>query len=486
MQVVQLTDPFPFRLVSCSHLLRCLSDSNLGLSQVSFYTVINIGALAGIGIIPIVAQHNLSIAYIIPLGLLTCGGIAFVAGTRRYVRTPPRRRVDGMCNWGTNKSGKSGLRKLQSSQEQNISLFDIFRISLLIVPFCVGYSQMPTTFIVQGTVMANAFGFLNVASLNSLDAISVLVFGSITANYIYPYLAKNGIKIPTTYKFALGSALGALAILWAIFVEHLIHHAYQTRGERINVLWQSPAYLLIGVGEIFAVSAAYEVAFTASPPDKKVLASAMNIFCVGGVPNMLCIVLYHLCSHWFTNSHGTANIGHVEDYATAHVGKYFFVLLSIMVFGVILNVLPWVRGYVESIEDRATDIVRTPAIGKSPLSRPTASPSYDEETPLLTPRTKKYQDYLKFASGPVYARSGSMRAGPSMSQSDLPGGHVKHVQYKQIPKLYGSEPAKSSRVQVATGPDGKPIKAGSLAAAAAKQKKPQAPPPNLDRIHSMS
>lgn len=344
---------------------------------------------------------------------------------------------------------------------------------------------MPTTFIVQGTVMANAFGFINVASLNSLDAISVLVFGSITANYIYPYLAKNGIKIPTTYKFALGSALGALAIAWAMFVEHMIHHAYKTRGGRINVLWQSPAYLLIGFGEIFAVSAAYEVAFTASPPDKKVLASATNIFCVGGLPNLLCIILYHSCSHWFTNSHGTQNIGHIEDYATAHVGKYFFVLLCIMIFGVILNVLPSIRGYVESIEERATDIIRTPAIRKSPLRRP-AMGSSDEETPLVTPRTKKYQDYVKFGSGPIYARSGSMRAGPSLSRSDLPGGHIEHVQYKYIPKLYGSESLSTSRVQVATGPDGKPIKVGSLPATAAKSKQLQAPPANLDRMHSMS
>jgi proton-dependent oligopeptide transporter, POT family len=128
---------------------------------------------------------------------------------------------------------------------------------------------MPTTFIVQGTVMSNAFGVLDVASMNSLDAISVLFFGSLTANFFYPYLAKRGIKIPTTYKFAIGSALGSMAIAWAIVVEQMIHSTYHSTGEKVNVLWQAPCYLLIGLGEIFAVSAAYEVAFTASPPDKK-------------------------------------------------------------------------------------------------------------------------------------------------------------------------------------------------------------------------
>jgi hypothetical protein len=189
----------------------------------------------------------------------------------------------------------------------------------------------------------------------------VLVFGSITANCIYPYFLKRGIKIPTTYKFAIGSVLGSLALAWAIVVEKMIHSTFEQTGEQVNVLWQAPSYILIGFGEIFAVSTAYEVAFTASPPDKKVLASATNIFCVGGLPNMICIALIHFCRKWFTNSHGNENIGHVEDYASAHVGNYFVVLLSIMIFGVFINVLPWVKEYVESIEEQASDLAKTPS-----------------------------------------------------------------------------------------------------------------------------
>jgi POT family proton-dependent oligopeptide transporter len=56
--------------------------------------------------------------------------------------------------------------------------------------------------------------------MNSLDAISVLVFGYLTASHIYPALAKRGIKLATTYKFAIGSSLGGeLAIVWALIVE---------------------------------------------------------------------------------------------------------------------------------------------------------------------------------------------------------------------------------------------------------------------------
>jgi POT family proton-dependent oligopeptide transporter len=314
-------------------------------------------------------------------------------------------------------------------------------------------------------VMTKAFGFVDVASMNSLDACSVLFFGYLTSSYIYPALASRGIKLPTTYKFAIGSGLGALAIVWALFVEHKIHRAYQADGSQLCVLWQAPAYILIGWGEIFAVSAAYEVAFTASSPDKKVLASATNIFCVGGLPNLICIILYHSCSSWFTNSRGTTNIQYIEDYATAQIGKYFMVLLGVMLLGVVINTIPQVRDFVSSVEEKAADIIRTPGVQKYPPKRSTTG---DEKSPLLaSPGTMSYQK--KYGGGPVLYKMGSMRAGPSLSQSDLPGSKPKKVKYKYVPKLYNTEPL------VARGPDGKPVKAGLLV---------QSNPKDIGRLNS--
>ena len=429
-----------------------LQSSLIESYYVSFYTVINVGALAGICIIPIVAQRSIFLAYTIPLSFLIVAGSCFLLGTPRYITSKPhsgKKKRLLMCG--------GGAPAARRASPKSTTLFDIFRISVLVVPFNVGYNQMPTTFIVQGSVMSKAFGLIDVASMNSLDTISVLFFGSIMANYIYPYLAKRGIKIPTTYKFAIGSFLGACAVAWAIVVEKMIHSTFERTGENLNVLWQAPAYILIGCGEIFAVSTAYEVAFTASPPDKKVLSSATNIFCVGGLPNMICILLFHLCSKWFRNSHGNENIGLIEDYATAHVGKYFLVLLFIMIFGAIINVMPFVREYVESIEERASELIKTPIITPRVRRAHRSQKSYtdEENSPLLvaTRQTKKYQQYLKYGSGPIYNRSSSMRAGPSMSRSDLPGGKVKKIKYKAISKIYAAlkKHAKIKKVNLQPG-----------------------------------
>eukprot|EP00522_Entomoneis_paludosa_P005306 CAMPEP_0172471430 /NCGR_PEP_ID=MMETSP1065-20121228/67812_1 /TAXON_ID=265537 /ORGANISM="Amphiprora paludosa, Strain CCMP125" /LENGTH=496 /DNA_ID=CAMNT_0013229525 /DNA_START=561 /DNA_END=2051 /DNA_ORIENTATION=- len=393
-----------------------LQSTLIGSYYVNFYMCINIGALAGIAIIPILAQQNVAMAYFIPLVLLGCGGLVFFLGTPLYVRPPPAGKLGG--NTARNTSSRMPLQR-------------IFCICSLIVPFCVGYNQMPTTFIVQGTVMNKAFGFLDVASMNCLDAISVLVFGYLTANYLYPWLAHRGIKIPTTYKFAIGSGLGALAIVWSLVVEHMIHAAYEKDGSKINVLWQAPAYLLVGWGEIFAVSTSYEVAFTASSPDQKVFASATNIFCVGGLPNLLCIVLYRACSVWFQNSHGSTKIDRIEDYATAKVSNYFMVLLGILLLGVVINVQNGVRDFVSNAEAQAAEMVRTPALRKAKLSR-----RGDESSPLLTPKSARYQKYV--GQAPVLYKMGSMRAGTSLGQKSLIQPS-KPIKYGKMPKIAASQ-----------------------------------------------
>lgn len=353
------------------------------------------GALVGITFLPILAQWNVSVAYVLPVILLSFAIALFVSGSTDFVIGKPSH--VGIC--GSTKS------------EGDIPLTKLFRTSLLIVPFCMAYSQMPTTLIVQGTVMQKAFGFLDAATINSVDALSVLIFGAWTATYLYPMLSRHNIQLYTTHKFALGSFLATLSILWALYVEYLIRSTYEGSQARVSVLWQAPSYVLIGCGEIFAVSAAYEVAFTASSPKTKALASAINIFCVGGIPNVLCVLLYHACRGWFRNATGTANIAHVEDYVTARVDKYFWILVMILIFGTALNLAPSVRDFVHSLEKTAEDLVRTPMLTKKPK----------ETTPLL----KK-----QFLNGPTMYRANSIRAGPSRSKLQKP------IKSSYIQRLY--------------------------------------------------
>ena len=399
-----------------------LQSSCIESYYVHFYMCINIGALIGGVVVPLLAQENVTYAYFIPVGLLSGGMILFAAYSGRFVCTPPKSQPSFVCCGGLRKGGTKQPPpppRYQSSHSSvaadPIPISAIFRISLLVVPFNIVYSQMSTTFIVQGTVMSKAYGFIDAACMNNADAIAVLLFGQAIGGMLYPYLATRGVKIPTTYKFALGSALGAASIAWALLVEYWIVRTYHLTGERISILWQSVSYILIGAGEIFAVSAAYEVAFKASPPEQKVLFSAVNLFCIGGLPSVLCIVLYQMCIPWFQNRHGTTNIANLPDYASAHVRHYFTLLLVLSLIGTVINVWPGIRDFVEGIEERAADLIRTPKTPR-PVARQRAEEAADEEKQLLAARRHQY--YLKYGSGPSLYKHGSMRAGPSLSYTD--------------------------------------------------------------------
>lgn len=407
---------------------------------------INIGALIGGIIVPIVAQYDITLAYSYPVGMLCIGIFLFLLGTPRYVRLPP--------------AGDLFSKKQKASADDStIGLGTVFCISILIIPFCIAYSQMATTFIVQGTVMQKAFGFIDAASMNNADAISVLLSGYLIGTYFYPVLNRVGVKIPTTYKFAIGSGFGSIAIAWAVFTEHKIHSTFEATGEKVNIMWQSPSYILIGIGEIFAVSAAYEAAFNASPPEKKVLASAVNLFCVGGIPNVMCIFLYQACRGWFLSSKGSASIHRLEDYASARVDNYFLVLLGISLLGVFVNLHPYVKDFVASVEERATEMIKTPIMKKPSLARRKSSQEYssDEESPLL--RAKRHQHYLKYGSGPVLYKHGSMRAGPSFSQRSEAKQPVKKLRRAMLGKLYRTKPKVP---KVIMSPEGNPLTAGKV------------------------
>ena len=141
-------------------------------------------------------------------------------------------------------------------------------------------------------------------------------------------------------------------------------------------------------------------------------ASAINIFCIGGIPNVLCIALYHIGARWFTNSRGTRNISNIEDYVSASVANYFWVLFFICIFGVIVNMLQGVKNFVASVEEDAVVALKTP--GATPKMKPHVVSRLDElssneRTALI--KAKSHRSYLKYGSHPTLYKQGSFRAG---------------------------------------------------------------------------
>jgi len=154
---------------------------------------------------------------------------------------------------------------------------------------------------------------------------------------------------------------------------------------------------------------------------------------------------------WFLPATETSgkSISSLEDYASAEVYKYFLVLFSIACMGIVINILPVVENCVKLLEEEAAFIIKTPILQKSPMAsrmlrRKADGSSGDLSVPMLwkqasdgyslsssTENTdedsssletspliqvERRKAYLKYGSGPNLYKSGSMRAGPSLSK----------------------------------------------------------------------
>ncbi len=354
-----------------------LQSAQIETYYVRFYTAINIGALVGgLTIPPLCTTVGPFVAYMLPVAALTFGIMLFLLATPRYVRMKPSGRaivgsVKALCAasacWArdSNESSlhlaKPSLDRVKESRGGKYpdlfvdglrQLAAVVVVTALVVPFNIVYAQMGTTYTTQGMAM-QPIGIIDASWMQNADAISVLFFGFIVSTFFYPFLARKGIRIPTSYKFAFGTFSAFLSAGCALIVNSQMKSNWEASQSQVSILWQIPQFLLIGLGEIFAVSASYEAAFIIAPKEQKAFASAINLFLIGGVPQFISTALYHACAEWFQTSDGSERLDGTGDYVETQMDKFFVVLMGIALFGVIFNMLPFVRRWVQKIEDKS-------------------------------------------------------------------------------------------------------------------------------------
>lgn len=189
--------------------------------------------------------------------------------------------------------------------------------------------------------------------MGNFDSLSVLFNGAIYQYLVCPTLKRKGIHLKTTHKFAIGTALGGLSLLSAIFVDYAIHAEIQNGNGTnvINIFWQTFSFFFVGAGEILTISIAYDVAFTIAPKEQKGLASGINLFVIGALSNFICIGIYNSCAHWFP-----LDTTDPSDYVNSKIYNYLWVLFGISCFGVIFNLLPPVSRWLERTSNRAIEL----------------------------------------------------------------------------------------------------------------------------------
>mmetsp|Transcript_28450 Transcript_28450/g.45827 ORF Transcript_28450/g.45827 Transcript_28450/m.45827 type:complete len:572 (+) Transcript_28450:1237-2952(+) len=340
---------------------------------ISYYMFINMGGLIGGLTIPVFCQHGamaVFYSYLTPFVCLTLGLVVFVVGTPRYVRP----KAQGSAILDSVKYGMSSLLSCCKKNSQTVQVENgavqgdkffgdklkimgyLFVLMLLTVPFNIVYSQMLSVFASQGKNMNKALGFIDGAFLQNFDVFSVLIFGFLIGTYLHPFLERKGLKMHPIHKIGAGTALATLAIAWAIGVDYWIHSHYASTGGKLSTLLLVPSFILIGAGEIFALATAYEMGFSLSPIGFKGFGSAINLFCLGGVPNFIAAAIVNACNSFFLSSNGDSKLDTIQLYSEAHLYKYFFVLLGICVFALVVIFMPFTRKFYDHVETKVARI----------------------------------------------------------------------------------------------------------------------------------
>ncbi|XP_067054786.1 solute carrier family 15 member 4-like [Acropora muricata] len=319
-----------------------------------FYFFINLGSLLAFVVVVWVQQrYSYFYGYVITASAVALTAIIFVAGRNKYIHSPPAGseltraakifyeaitipRMPSISTWLDKAKSKNGGTFTETEVEDVKSLLRVIPVFLLFVVYWAVYSQMSTTFVIQGTYMRLKFSSFSVpsASLSLFDIIAVLAIIPVMDYIVYPLLQRCGISFTPLRRIGVGFLMAAAAMIVAGFVEikrrgrweegHVFNQL--VNGEKraasdLNIFWQIPQYFFIGTSEVLASITGLEFAYSQSPENLKgvVMGSFLVTSAFGNYLTSLLVVIVRSASNskWYPSN--DLNNGKLE---------YFFFLLA--------------------------------------------------------------------------------------------------------------------------------------------------------------
>ena len=147
------------------------------------------------------------------------------------------------------------------------------------VLFFAATAQMSSTLIEQGAAMDNRVGPFAVppASLATFDVISVMVCIPVYDAVLVPLARRATGKVrglSQLQRIGAGLALSAAGMAYAALVEARRLALARGSNPAMNIMWQAPAFAVLGAGEVFASIGILEFFYDESPDGMKSLGNA--------------------------------------------------------------------------------------------------------------------------------------------------------------------------------------------------------------------
>jgi POT family proton-dependent oligopeptide transporter len=274
-----------------------------------FYCCINVGALSLLATPYMERDIGFWSAYLMCFCMFIVGFTALILGRKLYIVRPPQGSIitDALKAIGIMIKHRNMDAPKPSYQEEfgrkhQTPWDDQFieelkralqacKVFVFYPIYWVVYSQFSGNFVSQAAQMAG-HGIPN-DLMQNFDPIAILFFAPILDRLVYPLLQKYHIKFRPISRIAFGFFVASMSMLYAGVLQHFIYQQPPcyghplcpasvdadgvAQGNRIHIAIQTPAYMLIGISEIFASVTGLEYAYMKAPPSMKSFVQAMYL-----------------------------------------------------------------------------------------------------------------------------------------------------------------------------------------------------------------
>ena len=280
-----------------------------------FYWCINLGSLSLLATPFMEKYKGFWTAFLMCFCMFNVGILTLILRRKSYVVRPPQGSIItdafkaiGMMISARNTDAPKPSWRAQNGKTKPVPWNDHFveelkralracKVFVFYPVFWVCYGQFSSNFVSQAAQM-QGHGMPN-DEMQNLDPISILVFIPILDRIVYPLLRRSGFELKPMQRITIGFVLASFSLAYAAGVQALIYQTgpcfkgpLNVNGDcpagqladgtvvpnNVHIAIQTPAYLFIGVSEIFISVTGLEYAYTKAPASMKSFVQSMYLF----------------------------------------------------------------------------------------------------------------------------------------------------------------------------------------------------------------
>ena len=273
-----------------------VTDRQLTLQYIYnlYFWVGNLGSLSWFLTVWLELHKGFTTAYALCLGCMVIATIMLVVGQRWYVKPPhgdnvlpaATKIITCACRNGFKMARAQPEYQLEHRQHTVLWTSELVtevtrglqacRVLIAFVVFYLCYDQMQNNLISQAAEMeTNGTPNDLVPAMNQGGCI---VFAPLIQEVLYPFLHRRRIYLRPVTRITIGFCFIASSMLYATIIQYFI---YASTDAKVNVWIQTPLYILMAIGEVFATVTAMEYAYDNSPQRMKAIVQAVSLLIAG-------------------------------------------------------------------------------------------------------------------------------------------------------------------------------------------------------------